>query len=83
MLARDVTIAEGSAGPALTSTSGMGCSHGTSARSAAGGTAGSSPGAPRPDGSGRRLLFSSARRQALVAIRYSQVRTDDRPSKSP
>ena len=32
---------------------------------------------------GRRLLFSSARRQALVAIRYSQVRSDARPSNSP
>ena len=32
---------------------------------------------------GRRPLFSSARRQALVAIRCSQVRSDARPSKSP
>ena len=83
MLIRAVTIEAGSAGPALTSTSGMGCSHGISSCPTAGGAAGSSAGAPRPDGSGRRLLFSSARRQALVAIRYSQVRSDDRPSNSP
>ena len=80
MLIRDVTITAGSAGPELTSASGMGCSHGISGRSAAGGAAGSWLGLPRPDGSGRRPLFSSARRQALVAIRYSQVRSDARPS---
>ena len=39
---------------------------------------GSSLGAPSPDGSGRRARPSSAVRQALVAIRYSQVRTDAR-----
>ena len=34
-----------------------------------------------PDGSGLRCLPSSAVRQVLVAIRYSQVRTDDLPWK--
>ena len=52
-------------------------------RAAVSGASGYSPGPPRPDGNGRRPLFSSARRQALVAIRYSQVRSDARPSKSP
>ena len=37
-------------------------------------------GAPSPEGSGRRPRFSIARRQVFVAIRYSQVRIDDRPS---
>jgi len=59
MLMRDVTIEAGSAGPALTSAPGRGCSHGISGCAVAGGAAGSSPGLPRPDGSGRRLLFSS------------------------
>ena len=44
------------------------------------GASGSSAGAPSPDGSGRRPLRSIAVRHTLVAIRYSQVRTDDRPS---
>jgi hypothetical protein len=83
MLCRDATISAGSADPALSSASGKGCSHGTSGRAPASGASGDSPGPPRPDGSGRRLLFSSARRQALVAIRYSQVRSDARPSNSP
>lgn len=42
------------------------------------GAPGSTLGAPSPDGSGRRERLSSAVRQALVAIRYSQVRTDAR-----
>ena len=83
MLCRDATTSAGSADPALTSASGMGCSHGTSGRATASGASGYSLGPPRPDGNGRRLLFSSARRQALVAIRYSQVRSDARPSNSP
>ncbi len=61
----------------------MGCSHGTSGRAAASCPAGSLPGSLRPDGSGRRLRVSSARRQAFVAIRYNQVRSDERPSKPP
>ena len=44
------------------------------------GASGPSAGPPRPDGSGRRPRRSSAVRHALVAIRYSQVRTDERPS---
>ena len=50
-------------------------------RSHAGFEGRSSLGAPRPDGSARRPRCSSAVRQALVAIRYSQTRSDDRPSK--
>jgi hypothetical protein len=82
MPCRDATISAGSADPELTSASGTGCSHETSGRATPSGASGSSPGPPRPDGNGRRPLFSSARRQELVAIRYSQVRNDERPSKS-
>ena len=42
---------------------------------------GSALGPAMPDGSGRRLALSSAFRQARDAIRYSQVRSDERPSK--
>ena len=42
---------------------------------------GSELGAPSPVGSGRRWRPSSAVRQVLVAMRCSQVRTDDLPSK--
>jgi hypothetical protein len=38
------------------------------------------PGAPRADGTSRRLLWRSAFRQIRVAIRYSQFFTDERPS---
>ena len=38
------------------------------------------PGRLRSDGSGRRLRLSRAFRQALVAIRYSQVRSEARSS---
>ena len=82
-LARDAAISAGSPVPALSSASGMGCSHGTSGRAMGSGPAGSSPGAPRPDGSGLRARVSSARRHTFVAIRYNQVRSDDRPSNSP
>lgn len=40
MLCRDATTSPGSANPALTSASGMGCSHGTSGRAAASGASG-------------------------------------------
>jgi hypothetical protein len=83
MLCRDVMTSAGSADPALTSASGMGCSHGTSGRAAANGASGYSLGSPGPDGNGRRPLFSCARRHTLVAMRYSQVRGDARPSNSP
>jgi hypothetical protein len=43
---------------------------------------GSSAGPARPDGSTRLLLCASAVKHALVAMRYSQVRTDDRFSNS-
>jgi hypothetical protein len=42
------------------------------------GAPGSLLGAPSPDGNGRRAGPSSAVRQTLAAIRYSQVRTDAR-----
>jgi hypothetical protein len=83
MLVRETTTAAGSAGADPNHPSGMGCSHGTSGRAAASGASGSSAGPPSPDGSGRRPRVSSARRHALVAIRYSQVRTDERPSNPP
>ncbi len=57
----------------------MGCSHGTSSP-ATSGVCGSSAGPPSPDGNGRRPRRSIAVRHTLVAIRYSQVRTDERPS---
>ncbi len=58
--------------------SGSGSSHGTSLRSASS-PVGSELGAPSPVGSGRRCRESSAVRHVLVAIRYSQVRSDDWP----
>ncbi len=64
----------------ITDGSGNGSSHGTSARSISS-PVGSELGAPRPVGNGRRCRPSSAVRQVLVAMRCSQVRTDDFPSK--
>jgi hypothetical protein len=55
--------------------SGNGCNHGTS-NDGSSGASGSVLGGPRPEGSGRRALPSSAVRQTFVAMRYSQVRTD-------
>lgn len=55
--------------------SGNGCSQGMS-NAGVSGAPGSSLGAPKPEGSARRARPSSAVRHALVAIRYSQVRTD-------
>ena len=80
---RDAATAAGSADSGRSSASGMGWSHGTSGVAAASGPSGLSPGAPSPDGSGRRPRVSIARRQALVAMRYSQVRSDERPSNWP
>ena len=77
--ARDAVTAAGSSRSPASSTSGSGWSHGTSG-AATTGVAGSSDGAPRPDGNGRRPRRSIAVRHALVAIRYSQVRIDERPS---
>ena len=57
--------------------SGNGCNQGMSAAGVSG-AAGSSDGAPSPEGNGRRARPSSAVRHAFVAIRYSQVRTDAR-----
>ena len=42
------------------------------------GASGSSLGAPRPDGNGRRDPPSNAVRHTLVAMRYSHVRIDAR-----
>jgi hypothetical protein len=58
--------------------SGSGSNHGTSSRATMS-SMGSELGAPRPVGSGRRWRLSSAVRHVLVAIRYSQVRTEDLP----
>jgi hypothetical protein len=63
--------------PVSNRASGNGCSHGMSSAGVSG-AAGSSLGAPSPDGSGRRARPSSADRHTLAAIRYSQVRTDAR-----
>ncbi len=79
MPAREAVTAAGSSYSPASSASGSGCSHGTSGP-ATSGESGLSLGAPSPDGSGRRPRRSIAVRQALVAIRYSQVRTDERPS---
>ena len=63
--------------PGSNRASGNGCSQGMSDEGV-NGAAGSWLGAPRPDGNGRRARPVSADRQALVAIRYSQVRTEAR-----
>ena len=63
--------------PGSNRASGNGCSQGMSNEGVSG-AAGSRLGAPSPDGSGRRARPVSAVRQALVAIRYSQVRTEAR-----
>ena len=63
--------------PVSNRASGNGCSQGMS-NAGVSGAPGSSLGAPSPDGNGRRARPSSADRHALVAIRYSQVRTDAR-----
>ena len=75
-LDRDTATAAGSARSAHTIASGSGSSHGTSERTS--GCSGSSLGATIEDGSGRRPRPASAVRQALVAIRYSQVRSEAR-----
>jgi hypothetical protein len=80
VLARDATIVAGSADAASSSASGTGCSQATSGWPGANGRVGSSLGPPSPDGKGRRLRCSSAVRHRLVAIRYSQARSDERPS---
>ena len=82
-LTRAVTMAAGSPVPSITRWSGTGSSQRTPGGSCRGGARGSGDGGPSPDGIGRRDRRSSSVRQALVAIRYSQVRTEDRPSKRP
>ena len=78
--ARAATMAAGSAVSFTTIVSGTGSSQVISGSAGAGYTSGSGSGAPRPDGSILRVDLASAVRQALVAIRYSQVRIDERPS---
>ena len=77
------TTSAGSAASETTRASGIGSTHDTPAPGSVIGASGSSAGAPRPDGSARRPRCSSAVRQTLVAIRYSHVRSDDRPSNVP
>ena len=77
--ARDTATAAGSSCSAASSASGNGCSQATSGAITSG-ACGSSAGAPSPEGSGRRPRRSIAVRHTLVAIRYSQVRTDERPA---
>ena len=57
--------------------SGKGSNHAMS-RAGINGAVVSSPGAPSPDGSGRRARPWSSVRQAFVAIRYSHVRSEAR-----
>ncbi len=91
MLSRAATTVAGSAaGPAVvlvppappSKESGNGSSQEISGWSRVGSCATSArpPGLLRSDGSGRRRRLSRALRQALVAIRYSQVRSDARCS---
>ena len=77
--AREAAAAAGSSPSPASSTPGKGCSHGTSVPATSGASM-FSVGPPSPDGSGRRPRRSIAVRHTLVAIRYSQVRTDERPS---
>jgi hypothetical protein len=60
--------------------SGIGSSHGYPALLASMSTSGSTDAAPSPAGSTRRARFCSARRHAVVAMRYSQVRSAARSS---
>ena len=80
--ARAATALAGSSPAPASSASGTGCSHGTSGAGTSA-MSGSAAGPASPDGIGRRPRRSSAVRHALVAIRYSQVRTEDRPSNPP
>ena len=77
------TTSAGSPASSITRWSGTGSSQRTPGGSGRGGARGSADGGPSPDGSGRRDRRWSAVRQAFVAIRYNQVRTDDRRSKRP
>src|SRR3954452_15174628 len=76
---RDSTITDGSAGSSF-GESGSGSSQVIS-RCSAISPVGSEADWPRPEGNGRRCLPSSAVRLVFVAMRYSQVRTDDLPWK--
>jgi hypothetical protein len=84
MVSRSTAAAPGSVSFGATgshSRSGNGCSHGMSVRG--GSPTAASDGGLRSCGSTRRARPSRASRQALVAIRYSQARTLERPSKAP
>ena len=77
-LSRSTTAAAGSSGaPPQTTESGSGSSQLTSGRCSRP-ECGSELGCPSPVGIGRRFCPSSAVRQTFVAIRYIQVRTDER-----
>jgi hypothetical protein len=82
-LLRAVRIVAGSCASGVTRASGTGPSHATSGSAGRGGASGSSAGPPSPEGSARLPRCSSAVRHALVAMRYNQVRSDERPSKLP
>src|SRR4030095_2053005 len=77
-LSRSTTSAAGSsADPPQTTESGTGSSQVTPGRDTRD-PCGSELGWPKPVGIGRRARPSSAVRQTLVAMRYIQVRTDER-----
>ena len=80
---RAATIAAGSSESGVTRSSGTGSSHAMPGSAAPMAASGSSAGPPSPEGSARRARCWSAVRHALVAMRYSQTRTDDRPSNVP
>ena len=80
---RAATMAAGSAESGVTIASGTGCSQLTSVPASSRYASGSGSGSYRPDGSIRRLRLASSVRHLLVAIWYSQVRTEDRPSNPP
>src|ERR1035441_65663 len=72
MLCRDATISAGSADPALTSASGMGCNHGISGRAAASGGSGYSPCPatpdPAPPGAGRQWPAAAVPQRAQAGF---------------
>ena len=83
-LSRAATMAAGSAESGVTIASGAGSSQITSDPACSRYAPGSGSGSHRPDGSIRRLCcLASSVRHLLVAIWYSQVRTEDRPSNLP
>jgi hypothetical protein len=80
---RAAILTAGSAESGVTIASGAGCSPFTSVPASSRYAPGSCSGSYRPYARIRRLCLASSVRHALVAIRCSQVRTEDRPSKPP